>query len=58
MHGHYSPHSPESEVAVHEAVDEIVHDHEPSGAGGELAEAVKDVDEHGQVVIPGAMGVN
>ena len=53
FHTSKSPHSPESIVAVHDTVDKVVHDHEPSGTGGELAEAVEDVDEHGQVVIPG-----
>ena len=48
-----SPHSPESIVAVHDTMDEVVHDHEPSGAGGELAEAVEAVDQDCQVVIPG-----
>jgi len=33
-------------------VDKVVHGHEPPGAGGELAEAVEDIDEHRQVVIP------
>jgi len=47
-----SPHGPESEVCVHQGVDEVVHRHEPSSAGGELAEAVEDIHEHRQVVIP------
>ena len=47
-----SPHCPESEVGVHQGVDEVVHRHEPSSAGGELAEAVEDIHEHRQVVIP------
>ena len=36
-------------------MDEVVHGHEPAGAGGELAEAVEDIDEHRQVVIPGKL---
>ena len=47
-----SPHGPESEVGVHQGVDEVVHCHEPSSAGGELAKAVEDIHEHRQVVIP------
>ena len=47
------PESLESVVGVHEGVDEEVHDTEPSAAGVELTEAVEDVDEHGEVVIPG-----
>ena len=47
-----SPHGPESEVGVHQGVDEVVHRHEPSSAGGELAKAVEDIHEHRQVVIP------
>ena len=49
----FPPHRPESKVGVHQGVDEVVHGHEPAGAGGELAEAVEDIDEHRQVVIPG-----
>ena len=48
----FSPHGPEGKVGVHQGVDKVVHGHEPSGAGGELAEAVEDIDEHRQVVIP------
>ena len=47
-----SPHGPECEVGVHQRVDEVVHDHEPARAGGELAEAVEHVDQYRQVVIP------
>lgn len=48
----FSPHGPEGKVGVHQRVDKVVHGHEPSSAGGELAEAVEDIDEHRQVVIP------
>ena len=48
----FSPHGPEGKVGVHQGVDKVVHGHEPSGAGGELAEAIEDIDEHRQVVIP------
>ena len=48
----FSPHGPERKVGVHQGVDKVVHGHEPSGAGGELTEAVEDIDEHRQVVIP------
>ena len=53
----YSPHGPESEVGVHQGVDEVVHRHEPSSAGGELAEAVEDIHEHRQVVIPAQQNI-
>ena len=48
----FSPHGPECKIGVHQGVDKVVHGHEPPGAGGELAEAVEDIDEHRQVVIP------
>ena len=52
FHLYFSPHGPECKVGVHQGVDKVVHGHEPSGAGGELTEAVEDIDEHRQVVIP------
>ena len=39
-------------VSVHDGVDDEVHDDEPPGGGGVLAEGVPAVDEDRYVVIP------
>ena len=48
----FIPHCLESEVGVHERVDDEVHDDKPSCRGGVLSEGVPAVEEDGEVVIP------
>ena len=40
------PHCPERIVGVHDGVNAVVHNHEPSSRGGEYAEGVKPVAHH------------
>ena len=40
-------------VGVHDRVDHVVHHHEPSNIGSEVAEAVKDGYEDAEMVVPG-----
>ena len=48
----FIPHCLESEVGVHERVDDEVHDDKPACRGGVLTEGVPAVDEDRDVVIP------
>ena len=41
-------------VSVHDRVDDEVHDDEPPGGGGVLAEGVPAVDEDRHMMIPGS----
>ena len=47
------PHGLEGVVSIHDGVDEVVDHHEPSGKGGELAEAVEDEEHDSEMVPPG-----
>ena len=50
----WSPGRLEEVVRVHQGVDDEVHDDEPPGGGGVLAEGVPAVDQDGHVVVPGS----
>ena len=48
----FAPGRLEEVVRVHQGVDNEVHDHEPPGGDGVLAERVPAVDQHGDVMVP------
>ena len=50
--GDITPECLKGVVGVHDWVDHVVHHHEPSNIGSEVAEAVKDGYEDAEVVVP------